>query len=107
MEATEIIQNGGLVLSGGLVAKFFDWLISWHKAKTPQKLEQPIETKEAEEYVTVKEFNRHVADNEKEHENLFARLNRNDMITSEINGKLSGIKEDLTLIKNKLFRISK
>jgi hypothetical protein len=35
---------------------------------------------------------------------MFARMNRNDILTSEINGKLAGIKDDLTLIKQKLFK---
>lgn len=64
----------------------------------------PLNIRKEDKYVTRGEFNRHVEDNARDHENLFNRLNRNDMITSEVNAKLGGIKEDLTLIKQKLFR---
>lgn len=64
----------------------------------------PINVEKRDKYVTRGEFNQHVADNARDHENLFARLNRNDRETSEIKGILAGMREDLSAIKNKLFR---
>ena len=54
--------------------------------------------------MTVQEFNKHVEDNQRDHENMFARLNANDKLTSKLEGILEGIREDLSAIKNKLFR---
>jgi len=45
-----------------------------------------------------------VQDNARDHENLFGRMNRNDRETSELKGILSGIREDLSAIKDKMFR---
>jgi hypothetical protein len=54
--------------------------------------------------VTRGEFNKHVDDNARDHENIFARLNANDKLTSKLEGILEGIREDLGAIKDKLFR---
>ena len=64
----------------------------------------PVTTEKTPKYVTVQEFNKHVEDNARDHENLFGRLNRNDRETSEIKGILTGMREDLAAIKHKLFR---
>lgn len=104
MDTGDIIQNGGLVIGGGLITKAFDFLTAWWRSRQAVKVDQPVEVAKQDKYVTRGEFNRHVEDNNRDHENLFGRLNRNDMVTSEINGKLTGIKEDLTLIKTKLFK---
>ena len=64
----------------------------------------PVTTEKTPKYVTVQEFNKHVEDNARDHENLFGRMNRNDRETSEIKGILTGMREDLAAIKNKLFR---
>ena len=61
-------------------------------------------TEKTPKYVTVQEFNKHVEDNARDHENMFARLNANDKLTSKLEGILEGIREDLSAIKNKLFR---
>lgn len=65
---------------------------------------QPLAVQAAPEFVTKKDFERHVADNAREHENIFSRMNRNDRETSEIKGMLAGMREDLSAIKNKLFK---
>ena len=48
-----------------------------------------------------------VAEDKLAHENLYARMNRNDRETSEIKGLLHGIREDIGLIKAKLFKSPK
>ena len=63
----------------------------------------PVTTEKTPKYVTVQEFNKHVEDNARDHENLFGRMNRNDRETSELKGILTGIREDLSAIKHKLF----
>ena len=60
----------------------------------------PLRVEKLDKYVTRDEFARHVGENERAHENLFARLNRNDRETSEIKGMLSSIMDDLRTIKN-------
>lgn len=65
---------------------------------------QPLAVQAAPEFVTRKDFERHVADNAREHENIFSRMNRNDRETSEIKGMLAGMRDDLSAIKNKLFK---
>lgn len=104
MEVGEIIQNGGLVLGGGAVVKAFDFLTAWWKSKQPVEVKQPVEIDLKKEFVTRRDFDAHVLDNSKDHENLFGRLNRNDRETSEIKGLLTGMRDDLSAIKNKLFR---
>ena len=104
MEVGEIIQNGGLVLGGGAVVKAFDFLTAWWKTKQQINVKQPFEVELKKEFVTRRDFDAHVKDNEKEHENLFGRMNRNDRETSEIKGLLTGMREDLSAIKNKLFK---
>lgn len=99
-DGTSIVLGSTTV--GLLIKEFF----AWRRARS-QKTEitpDPLNIRKEEKYVTRGEFNRHCEANSRDHENLFARLNRNDMVTSEINGKLTGIKDDLTLIKQKLFR---
>jgi len=68
---------------------------------------QPLEVKGAPEYVSKAEFEKHVEANAHDHENLFSRLNRNDRETSEIKGLLTGMRDDITAIKNKLFKTGK
>ena len=104
MEVGEIIQNGGLVLGGGAVVKAFDFLTAWWKSKQPVNVKQPVEIDLKKEFVTRRDFDAHVLDNSKDHENLFGRLNRNDRETSEIKGLLTGMRDDLSAINNKLFR---
>ena len=64
----------------------------------------PLNVRKEDKFVTRGEFNRHVEDNARDHENMFARLNANDKLTSRLEGIFEGIREDLAAIKNKLFR---
>jgi len=108
MEVGEVIQGGGLVVGGGLIVKLGDWFMAWLRSRQPVEVKQPIGVKgeldKPPKYLTVQEFNRHVEDNARDHENMFARLNANDKLTSRLEGLLEGIREDLSAIKGKLFR---
>lgn len=53
MDTAEIIQNGGLVLGGGLVTKAFDFVTAWWKSRQSVKVEQPLEVAKRPDYVTV------------------------------------------------------
>lgn len=92
-------------------------LIAWINAKFGQKAKvegavetqvKPnplnVETHARPEYVTKDEFETHVANNMREHEALYSRLNRNDRETSEIKGMLGTMMDDLRLIKDKLLK---
>lgn len=109
MEMDAVLQGGGMVLSGVAVAKIAD-AVSKMWAARHQRTEiapQPLEVKGATEYVSKAEFEKHVEANTRDHENLFSRLNRNDRDTSEIQGMLGGIRDDLAAIKGKLFKTGK
>jgi len=106
MDAETVIQGGGLVVSGALVAKVGDWFMAWLRSRS-QKTEiapDPLNVNKVDKFVSRDEFNKHVQDNARDHENLFGRMNRNDRETSELKGILSGIREDLSAIKDKMFR---
>ena len=108
MDAETVIQGGGLVVSGALVAKAGDWFMAWIRSRS-QRTEiapTPLPVDKLDKYVTRGEFNKHVEDNARDHENIFARLNANDKLTSKLEGILEGIREDLSAIKQKLFRRS-
>lgn len=105
-----------LAVGSGAVGAICGVVIAWIKAKwgTKAKVEPtplPVETHRVEEYVTKETFQKHVAENHeredanrREHEALYSRMNRNDRETSEIKGLLSAIREDIQLIKTKLFK---
>lgn len=89
--------------------------ISRLRGKKTVTVEGDVHTAEREQYVTRCEFNRHVEANAAEHkamvddrernyEALYNRQLANDKLTFEIKGSLNGIKEDLTLIKQELFK---
>jgi len=97
-----------LTLGGTTLALIAKEIFAWWRSRS-QKTQiaptpLPVTTEKSPKYVTVQEFNRHCEDNARDHENMFARMNRNDILTSEINGKLTGIQDDLKLIKQKLFK---
>ncbi len=104
----EVSDGLTLTLGGTTIGLIVKELLAWHRSRNQKTRVEPtplpVTTEKTPKYVTVQEFNKHCEDNMRDHENLFGRLNRNDMVTSEINGKLTGIKEDLTLIKTKLFK---
>lgn len=103
------LQDGlSLTLGGTTLALVAKEIFAWLRARR-QKTEiaptpLPVTTEKTPKYVTVQEFNKHVEDNQRDHENMFARLNANDKLTSKLEGILEGIREDLSAIKNKLFR---
>ena len=92
----------GTTTIGLLIKEFFAW-----RRSRNQKTEiapDPLHVERTPKYVTVQEFNQRFEDNQRDHENIFARLNANDKLTSKLEGILEGIREDLSAIKNKLFR---
>ncbi len=103
------MQDGlSLTLGGTTLALVAKEIFAWLRARR-QKTEiaptpLPVTTEKTPKYVTVQEFNKHVEDNARDHENIFARLNANDKLTSKLEGILEGIREDLSAIKNKLFK---
>jgi len=81
-------------------------LLSWLRARNQktQIAPDPLNVSKVDKYVTRSEFNRHVEDNARDHENIFARMNANDKLTAKLEGIFEGIREDLKAIKDKLFR---
>lgn len=99
-DGTSIVLGSTTV--GLLIKEFFAW-----RRSRNQKTEitpDPLNIRKEEKYVTRGEFNRHVEDNARDHENIFARLNANDKLTSRLEGIFESIREDLRAIKDKLFR---
>ena len=128
MELADIIQGGGLVLSGAALTKIAGIAIKAWTARN-QKTEvanDPLNVNKLDKYVTRGEFNKAMERNEADHkrmtdeaaadhermerennsahENIFARLSRNDRDMGEIKGLLTGVANDLQLIKGKLFK---
>ena len=97
-----------LTLGGTTIGLIIKELLAWHRSRNQKTRVEPtplpVTTEKTPKYVTVQEFNKHVEDNQRDHENMFARLNANDKLTSKLEGILEGIREDLSAIKNKLFR---
>ena len=110
--------DGSTLVLGGttlalLIKEGFAWLRSRSQKTTIAP--DPLNVRKEDKYVTRGEFNRHceqnaaehkaiVDDRERNYEALYNRQLANDKLTSEIKGKLDGIKDDLSLIKNKLFK---
>lgn len=105
MEAADGITIAlGATTTGFLVREGLAWLRARSQKSEIAPTPLPVTTEKIPKYVTVQEFNKHLEDNARDHENLFGRLNRNDRETSEIRGLLTGMREDLTAIKHKLFK---
>ena len=94
------IAIGGTALTalGGIAGA---WIRARHDSRRIEP--QPLEVRESPRYVTREEFERHAADDARDHENIFARLARSDREAGEIKGILSGMRDDLSAIKGKLF----
>ena len=128
MEFSDIIQGGGLVIGGAGLKMLFDFAKSYFAARN-QKTEvanDPLNVNKLDKYVTRGEFNKAMERNEADHkrmtdeaaadhermerenaaahENIFGRLSRNDRDMGEIKGLLTGVANDLQLIKGKLFK---
>ena len=101
------LQDGlSLTLGGTTLALVAKEIFAWLRARR-QRTEitpTPLPVDKLDKYVTRGEFNKHVDDNARDHENIFSRLNANDKLTSRLAGILEGIREDLAAIKDKLFR---
>lgn len=92
----------GTTTIGLLIKEFFAWRRS-RNLKT-EITPDPLHVERTPKYVTVQEFNKHVEDDTRDHEALFGRMNRNDRETSELKGILTGMRDDLSAIKHKLFK---
>ncbi len=98
---TSTIVLGGTTLTL-LLKEGFAWLRS--RNQKTEVSPDPLNVNKLDKYVTRGEFNRHVEDNQRDHENIFARLNANDKLTSKMEGLLEGIRGDLSARKDKMFR---
>ena len=128
MEMTDIIQGGGLVLSGAAVTKLAGIAVKAWAARhgKTEVANDPLNVNKLDKYVTRGEFNKALERNDADHkritdeaaadhermerennaahENIFNRLTRNDRDMGEIKGLLTGVANDLQLIKGKLFK---
>lgn len=128
MEMTDIIQGGGLVLSGAAVTKLASIAVKAWAARNgkTEVANDPLNVNKLDKYVTRGEFNKAMERNEADHkritdeaaadhermerennsahENIFVRLSRNDREYGEIKGLLTGLANDMQLIKEKLFK---
>ncbi len=105
----ELSDGLSLTLGGTTLALVVKELFAWLRSRH-QKTEispDPLRVDKLDKYITRGEFNKHVEDNARDHENIFARLNANDKMTSKLEGLLEGIREDLKAIKDKMFRRGK
>ena len=125
MEPTDGITIALGATTTGFVIKE---VIAWLRARS-QKTEvanDPLNVNKLDKYVTRGEFNKAMERNEADHkritdeaaadhermerenssahENIFARLSRNDRDMGEIKGLLTGVANDLQLIKAKLYK---
>ena len=102
----EVSDGLTLTLGGTTIGLLIKEFFAWRRSRN-QKTEiapDPLHVERTPKYVAVQEFNKHVEDNARDHENMFARLNANDKLTSKLEGILEGIREDLKAIKDKLFK---
>ena len=128
MEMIDIIQGGGLVLSGAAVTKLVSIAVKAWAARNgkTEVANDPLNVNKLDKYVTRGEFNKAMERNDADHkritdeaaadhermerenssahENIFNRLTRNDRDMGEIKGLLTGVANDLQLIKGKLFK---
>ena len=102
------VDGINLAIGGGAVTAIAGVIGAWIRARfsktTVEPTPLPVTTEKTPKYVTVQEFNKHVEDNARDHENVFARLNANDKLTSKLEGILEGMRDDLKAIKDKLFQ---
>ena len=102
------VDGINLAIGGGAVTAIAGVVGAWIRARFGKTRVEPtplpVTTERTPKYVTVQEFNKHVEDNNRDHENLFGRMNRNDRETSELKGILTSMRDDLSAIKNKLFK---
>ena len=128
MEISDIIQGGGLILSGAAVTKIASIAMKAWAARNgkTEVANDPLNVNKLDKYVTRGEFNKAMERNEADHkrmtdeaaadhermerennsahENIFNRLTRNDRDMGEIKGLLTGVANELQLIKGKLIK---
>ena len=104
----EVSDGLTLTLGGTTIGLIVKELLAWHRSRNQKTRVEPtplpVTTEKTPMYVTMQEFNKHVEDNARDHENVFARLNANDKLTSKLEGILEGMRDDLKAIKDKLFK---
>ena len=101
----------GIIIGSGSVGAICGVVGAWIRAKFARKVEgevkanvpQPLSVELKDQFVTRSEFEKHVAENRGDHENIFNRLSANDKNVGRMLGLLEGIQGDLSLIKQKLF----
>ncbi len=100
------VDGINLAIGGGAVSAIAGVIGAWIRARFQRtRVENdPLNVNKLDKYVTRGEFNQHVADNARDHENIFARLNANDKMTSKLDGILTTILTDVQDIKRKLFK---
>ena len=102
----EVSDGLTLTLGGTTIGLLIKEFFAWRRSRN-QKTEiapDPLHVERTPKYVTMQEFNKHVEDNARDHENVFARLNANNKLTSKLEGILEGMRDDLKAIKDKLFK---
>lgn len=121
-DGTSIVLGSTTV--GLLIKEFFAWRRS--RSQKTEITPNPLNVKKEDKYVTRGEFNKAMERNDADHkrmadeaaadhermerenssahENIFNRLTRNDREYGEIKGLLTGVANDLQLIKGKLFK---
>lgn len=117
MDISEIITNGGLVLSGGALLKISELALKAWTGKNQRNAvtieNQPVEiakkpdaifATKGELNVLERKVDSHIADNSRDHENLFSRLNRNDRETAESRALLEAIREQIDRVWNFLLQ---
>ena len=113
METDGITIALGATTAGFLVKEIAAFLRS--RNQRTQVANDPLNVNKLDKYVTCDEFNqareRNEADHqrmhddaERAHESIFARMNRSDRDMGEIKGLLTGMANDMQLIKGKLFK---
>ena len=113
METDGITIALGATTVGLLIRETYRYIIA--RNQRTQVANDPLNVNKLDKYVTRGEFNtaleRNEADHqrmhddaERAHESIFARMNRSDRDMGEIKGLLTGMANDMQLIKGKLFK---
>lgn len=104
---SQLIAGGGLVLSGGLILKLLElaqkvWL---GKNQKTQVGPQPFEVKASADYALKSDCNGLHVKNEREHENIFARLSFCEQSLSGSNAKLDMLIKGVDRLEKKIDKI--
>lgn len=113
METDGITIALGATTAGFLVKEIAAYIRS--RNQRTQVANDPLNVNKLDKYVTCDEFNKALERNEADHqrmhddaerahESIFARMNRSDRDMGEIKGLLTGMANDMQLIKGKLFK---